>query len=412
MGETIKIGIFGAWRGSNYADIIKNEDPGVIKLVAVCDRHEDKLSAVGDIPGVRSFGDFESFMDYGRSVGMNAVFLCNYFHQHAEFAIKAMENGMDVVSECTSAATLAECVSLVRCAERTGRRYILAENYPFMALNLGMKKIVDGGTLGTLLYAEGEYNHSGPIEDIRELTPFNYHWRAWMPRTYYLTHALGPIMYMTGSVPAYVSARAAHSGLLEEINGFRKNDDGTAIMLCEMDNGLIARFTGCTAMASDYSRYRIVGDRGSCEHAGYTDGKVRLFYEPYTKPSDAADEVSLIDPCTIIDDEVFRKAGAFGHGGGDYYVVKTVIDCFAGGREPFFDVYKGTAMSATAILAWRSCLNHGKNYKVPDFRREEDRAKYENDTLTPFPDEDGGGATLPSSLYFASKQGFTLPFDY
>ena len=77
-----------------------------------------------------------------------------------------------------------------------------------------------------------------------------------------------------------------------------------------------------------------------------------------------------------------------------------MIDYFRDGKTPFFDVYKGVAMSATAILAWRSCLRHGENFRVPDFSKEEDRKLYEHDDLTPFPDENGEGATLPPSTMY------------
>ena len=400
MAYTIKLGMFGAWRGSNYIDLIDAEDKDVIKIVAVCDKQSKKLDDVKGLKDAKLFADFDEFLQYGKSVGMNAVFLANYFHQHAPYAIKCMEAGMDVVSECTSASTLKECVDLVRCVERTGRKYMIAENYPFMTLNLEMKRIADGGTLGTFLYAEGEYNHSGTLETMHYLTPFKYHWRAWMPRTYYVTHAMGPLMYMTNSMPKYVSARAAHSVRLEKVRDFRPNDDGMARMFCEMDNGMTASFTGCTAMASDYSRYRLVGDLGSVEQSGYTNDKVRLFYEDYTLPEGVTEEVQYIEPDLSYWGEKAEKALTAGHGGGDYWIVQNMIDYFANGVVPFFDVYKGVAMSATAILGWRSCLNHGENFKIPDFTKEEDRAAVEHDDLTPFPDENGEGATLPPSTMY------------
>ncbi len=400
MGHTIKIGIFGAWRGSSYIELIAAENKDVIQIVAVCDRQAEKLDDVKGLEGAKLFSDFDEFIEYGKSVGMNAVFLANFFHQHAPYAIKCMEAGMDVVSECTSAATLKECVELVRCVERTGRKYMIAENYPFMTLNLEMKRIIDGGTLGTFLYAEGEYNHSGTFETMKYLTPFRYHWRAWMPRTYYVTHAMGPLMYMTNSMPIYVSARAAHSKRLEQFRDYRPNDDGMARMFCEMDNGMTASFTGCTAQASDYSRYRVVGDMGSVEQSGYTNDKVRLYYEDYTLPEGVTEQVQYITPDLSAWGEKAEKALNAGHGGGDYWIVQNMIDYFANGITPFFDVYKGVAMSATAILGWRSCLNHGENFKIPDFSKEEERKAVEDDDLTPFPDENGEGATLPPSLMY------------
>ena len=88
-----------------------------------------------------------------------------------------MNAGLDVVSECTSASTLKECVELVECVEKTGRKYFIAENYPFSTQNLKMGKLVSSGMLGSLLYAEGEYNHSGDNELLRYYTPGEFHWR-------------------------------------------------------------------------------------------------------------------------------------------------------------------------------------------------------------------------------------------
>ena len=43
--------------------------------------------------------------------------------------------------------------------------------------------------------------------------------------------------------------------------------------------------------------------------------------------------------------------------------------------------------ASVAILAWLSVLDGGKPYDIPDFHREEDRKLYENDTLSPYPNE-------------------------
>ncbi len=398
MADKIKIGVFGACRGNNYIDLMLNE-PDTIEIVAVCDKNASRQGNADALKNAEFFQEFDAFIEFGKNNGMNAVFLANYFHQHAEFAIKAMEAGMDVVSECTSGGTMKDCVDLVRCVERTGKKYMLAENYPFMTSNLELDRVCKGGTLGKILYTEGEYNHSGSVEELKE-TPKG-HWRAWIPRTYYITHAMGPLMYFTGSMPLYVSARAAKSTYLEQIKEQRPNCDGTAIITCEMDDGSIMRCTGCTAMVSDYSRYRIVGDLGIAESYGPYGDKVRLFYEEYTKPEGMEGTTKEYVPDLSTFGENGQKAANAGHGGGDYWIVQNMIDYFLRGKEPFFNVYRGVAMSATAILGWKSCLNHGENYKIPDFSKEEERVKWENDADTPFPtDESCTGMTLPAALYW------------
>ena len=399
----INIGVFGAWRGNSYIDLIRQEKR--VKLVAICDKAITEKQEE-DYKDIALFRDFDTFLSEGKKLGMNAVFLANYFHQHAPFAIKAMEAGMDVISECTSAGTMKECVELVEAVERTGRKYMLAENYPFMTMNMKMASIIKAGKLGTLLYAEGEYNHTGSFEELKYLTPGPFHWRAWLPRTYYVTHALGPIMYMTGTMPKYVSGRAVHSDLIYQLRDYRHNYDGAGMMFCEMDNGMIARFTGCTAMASDYSRYRVVGDVAGVEGGGNvsydtktgTCDKVRMYYINHLKPADWDNQVKFFPADFSEQGELGQRAMNAGHGGGDFWVVQEMIDYFAGGKEPFFNVYRGVAMSATAILGWRSALNHGENYAVPDFSDPAQREPWRNDDATPFPDEKGEGATVPAAL--------------
>ena len=41
-------------------------------------------------------------------------------------------------------------------------------------------------------------------------------------------------------------------------------------------------------------------------------------------------------------------------------------------------------MSSVGILAWKSALENGAPFEMPDFRSEEARTKYENDTWNPF----------------------------
>ena len=388
----LRIGIFGAGRGSNYYDLFRENEQ--IEVAAVCDKSPARTAGI-EKQGTPVFRSFDEFLAEGKKMGMNAVFLANYFHEHAPFAVRAMEAGMDVISECTAAGTLADCVSLCEAVERTGRKYMLAENYPFMIDLLKMGEIVKSGKLGGLLYAEGEYNHSSGPEETRSLAPDPYHWRIWRPRTYYNTHSLGPVMYMTDSVPVYISGRTAHSDLIYGQREFRHNYDGAGMIFCEMSNGMMARITGCTEMGSDYSRYRVCGELGGVEAGGYTDG-IRLFYNGWAVPEGCGQVQKVpaeFDNPTL--QAQAEKARTAGHGGGDFFVVETMVDYFLYDKKPFFDVYKGVAMSAAGILGWISALNHGENMKIPDFRNKEEREAFRNDRRTPFPDENGNGITLP-----------------
>ncbi|MCR5682115.1 MAG: Gfo/Idh/MocA family oxidoreductase [Clostridiales bacterium] len=377
--KTIRIGIYGLWRGASFLGILGGFDG--VEVTALCDKNEDKLKAALErCPGAKGCRDYEELLDSG----IDGVFLCNYFHEHAKCAVEAMERGIAVFSECTSAPTLAECVTLVETAERTGTKYMIAENYPFSAALLEMKRLVDEGTLGRILYAEGEYNHTCPREELAYLTPGKYHWRAWLPRTYYVTHTLGPLMHVTGQMPVKVNAFAVHSDVLEQYDDFRHNYDAFAMMNCITDGGSLFRFTGCAAMGSP-SGYRFVGENGSCETGRTLGSQVNVTYHHWLVP-EGRQASSTYAPAWPANAELAERAG---HGGGDFWTVYNFIEYLRGGPEPFFNVYRGALMSAVGILAWRSCMEDGKTIALPDFTKKSDRDAVRDDVLTPFPDENG-----------------------
>ena len=101
---------------------------------------------------VTVYESFDAFIEHP----MDAVILANNFYQHAPYAIKCFARNLHVYCECTSNGTMKEGVELVRAHEKSQSIYMLAENYPQMLFNREMKRIVDGKTLGKIMYAEGE----------------------------------------------------------------------------------------------------------------------------------------------------------------------------------------------------------------------------------------------------------------
>jgi len=403
MANKVKIGIFGLSRGESYAPLIRDEE--AFDLVAGCDKREDRLSNfLKNYPGTTGFADFDEFMKWGKENDMRVIFLANYFNEHTPFAIKAMENGFDVVSECLPSVTMAEAVALCRCVEKTGRKYMFGENYPFMVGNLDLKRVVDEGTLGSVMYLEAEYNHHDCAGDLLSRARGKYHWRRWEPRPYYITHTLAPIMYLTDSMPKYISAFVAYSEFADKEYPFRAITDGMAQVMCEFSNGAIGRFSGCNGIAAGYSCYRAFGDRGAAEWGGLvSEGKTRINYKSFTCPEGVADcgeypfDLEKLDP-------VVKNGVKAGHSGSDYMVVQNMKRYFCEDKPCYFDVYKAAAISACACLGLRSCLNHGQTFEIPDFKDEAVRKLWENDNLNPFPDQNGNGMTIKPGVGY--REGF------
>jgi len=391
----IKIGVFGAGRG---ADLAGNFIALGCEITAICDFDDVRLNNAAKRIGGNAvlYRDFDEFIEHD----MDAVILANFFHEHAPYAIRCMEKGIHVFSECISNGTMAEGVELIRASEKyPDVVYFLAENYPQMIFNREMQRVAKSGTLGKIIYAEGEYNHPGDPMDIGFKRTYNYftkHWRNFCGRTYYITHSLGPVMRATGATPKTVTAFAAFAPLPAETAAPSASFSGdrAAIITTQNDDGSVFRITGCAAFGAHHNAYRICGTEGQIENLRGMGAKIMLRYNGWSKP-EGSEEVNCYDPSWNDPDE--QKIIESGHGGSDYLTARMFLDCIREGHQPEhpFHVHSAVAMSSTAILAHRSMLAGGKPYEIPDFHTEEARKQYENDRSTVFYGTDGSTPDLP-----------------
>lgn len=393
MKKGIKIGLFGS--GTRGRSLAKTFMMLNCDIVAICDTREDELKKTADAvgEGVALYRDFEEFIDHE----MDAVILANYFDQHAPYAIRCFEKGLHVYSECISNGTMAEGVALVRAFEKSSSIYMLAENYPQMLFNREIKRVCDGGTLGKILYAEGEYNHPGDPNDVSFRRHYNYfekHWRNYLPGTYYITHSLGPIMWATGATPKRVTAFASFAPLEDGVPTADFAADRVAIVTTQNDDGSIFRVTGCAGFGAHHNSYRVCGTRGQVENLRGMGEQVMLRYNSWEVPEGAHKSELYTPSWNDADEALIKKSG---HGGGDYLTARMFLHCVLENRQPEhpFNVYSAVAMSSVAILGHRSVMAGGASFDIPDFRNEADRKKYENDTASPFYGKNGEAPTLP-----------------
>jgi predicted dehydrogenase len=387
--DLIRVGVVGVGRGQSFVE--GATEAAGMKLVALCDIWEARLHDLAGQHHVAAYTDYESFLEHD----MDAVILANYFHEHAPFAVKALEAGKHVMSETASNTTLAEGVALCRAVEETGRIYMLAENYPYTAFSQEMQRLYRTGEIGEVTYAEGEYNHPMDLEDVLRISPGLNHWRAWIPSTYYCTHALAPLVYITGTRPVKVNGLSIVNRDVDK-KTVRIADPGSVI-LCRMDNGAVFRLFGLT-LPGHSNWYRVHGTRGAMEitrGGGYFGpGQVRVWHEEWDrKPDEEAERVYT--PDWPEHGDLARQAG---HGGGDFWTNFHFANAVRSGTPPFLDVYRGVAMSSVGILAWKSALEDGRPFEVPDFSDEVARKPYEDDHWSPWPDHTGPGQPPPSIL--------------
>lgn len=389
----IRVGVVGIGRGMCFADGA-NERVGM-KLVAVCEQSIDALKRLnGQFRDVMVYTDYDKFLAHD----MDAVVLANFFHQHAPFAVKALDAGYHVMSETSACKTLGEAVALVRAVEKSGRIYCFAENCCYRVTIQEMRRLYQQGEIGDLRMAVGEYIHpihhmnaDGILARSRGLN----HWRNWIPSTYYCTHALGPVMYVTDLMPVSVNAHSIDWSKGEtERPPVRRGDPGSVI-LCRMSNGAIATING-QILRGHGLWHRFHGSRGLMESLRSSNreirSRIRVQHEPWDRKPNVPVE-RIYEPDFPEHADIAARAG---HGGGDFFTIYHFAQAIRTQRQPWLDVHRGVAMSVVGIQAWKSCLDEGRPYEIPDFTKESVRRRYQDENWSPFPEDAGPGQPPPS----------------
>ena len=382
----IRIGVVGVGRGMSMGSrAIRGAE-----VVALCDTWEERLIEASKRLDVTIYTDYDEFLGHD----MDAVILANYFHEHAPFAIKALTAGKHVMSETAACHTLAEGVALVGAVEKSGLTYMFAENYPYMVFNQEMRRRYQKNDIGEFKYGEGEYVHPDPPEVKLGRSCGWDHWRNWIPATYYCTHSIAPVMYITDTRP-------------EKVNGFvipfDASDpsmtmsatvaDTAATIICRMDNGAVVK--SLHGHLRGHGNYvRIHGNRGLMENCRHGEkNRLRVWKEPWEKKRGEPTETVYRPDFPVRHGEATRT----GHGGGDFFTTYHFLEAIRTDKSPYLDVYRGVDMSIAGIQAWRSVLDDSAPYEVPDFRKEAARRKYRNDHWSPDPGRAGKGQP-PSSI--------------
>lgn len=383
-----KIGILGLDRG---AFVIEHEKyiSDRMEVVAICetkkeviDRNKEK-GVLKDT--VKICKDFDELLDSG----IDAVVLCDYFNTHWYHAVKAFEKGVAVFSDTTAAPTYGECVKLVEAYEKYNARYMLGSNCVCARAFHAMKKIYESGKYGDLVYAEAEYIHPAHTDIVdpvpgfqREIDPNNVHWRQCLPSCYYNMHDLGPLLFVTNSIPKKVLAKAVVTGKSEkELVNFDKN-----FCLVTTESGAVLSYTGCVAIGT-MSKWMRMGLRdGTLETKRYdTPLEYVLEADRHNPPTETKYSWSESGTFTAEEEEKYITSSNTSdpHAGLDMVILVDFLNYLDGTAEPLTDIYRGLDLSSTAITSLRSMIEH-KELDIPNFRNKEDRDMYRDDFRTPF----------------------------
>lgn len=152
MAKKIKVAIAGAGsRGKdNYAPCALRY-PKDMEIVAVADPRKENVEEIACLYGVpreHCFASVEELLEQPKLADI--LFVCTPDAKHADHAVRAMEQGYDLLLEKPVATTEEDCRRVAQAAKRYGRQVIVCHVLRYTPFYQYIKKVIDSGRLGKL----------------------------------------------------------------------------------------------------------------------------------------------------------------------------------------------------------------------------------------------------------------------
>jgi predicted dehydrogenase len=358
--KIVKLGIVGLGRGlSSIIDVLDLPD---LKVFAICDVKTDVLESAKAKLAEYNVFDVECYTDYDEMLmkaDINAVSIATDAIYHVPFVVKAMEAGKHVISEIPAVNSLDEAKLLKKTvSEHPNLKYMCGENDCFLGNIIAWKKMYEDGKFGDVVYAEAEYIHTVDYRDIKEPVDKG-HWRTFNPAIKYLTHDLGPLLYIMNDRCVSVTC------MVPDViyNPYKDKVAQNAVALFKTAKGAVIRILILFGAYAGYTHnYCIYGTRGMIE---FDKSKPRREAHSLAMLSDVPgsfnNKIDIPVTCSSFGD---KKDGS--HLGLDRKMFKAFVDCVVNDKNPPIDVDLGIRMALPGIFAHESYLNGGSAIDIID----------------------------------------------
>jgi len=154
--KKMRVGIIGCgWiADSHMKAYLKQPD---VEIVAGADLIEGKAEAFMakyGVTGAKTHYKNDREMIDDKSLALDAVSICTYNRQHAEPAIYALKNGVNVLLEKPFTVTLDEAIEVMKAEKESGKVLSIGHQPRFDANMKKIKEIVESGELGQIYYIQ------------------------------------------------------------------------------------------------------------------------------------------------------------------------------------------------------------------------------------------------------------------
>jgi len=357
--KKLKVGLVGVGRGGGYGSQFRNHPK--TEVAAVCDINPEAAQKMGETFGLKSSQRFENYDDFVKA-DLDIVMIGTPMPVHAEQVVKALESGKHVLSEVTMADTIEGCKNIVRTVKKTGKKYMMAENYYYFHFIQEWKKMIQEGKLGRIFYAEAEYVH-----EIRRLlkdpTTGKLLWRASRPPIHYCSHCLGPLLMLTDDRIVRATASGKAITMVTDV-GLGAIDMQVGIFETEKGATLKMLRSQVALREPPVVFYSLYGTNGCVENGrvlhpyGQDISRGILFIE-------GEDKVAREMDWHFSDPNAPEDAKKGGHGTSEYYLTNDFVNSIVNDTKPPIDAVRAADITLPGLIAQQSAMKGNVWLEVP-----------------------------------------------
>jgi predicted dehydrogenase len=339
----IRMGIVG-YGVCQFGAAFGFQDHPNVEIAAVSDLVPDRCAALAK--ACRCPKTYPSLEELVKDDRIEAVFVATDAPSHARHCIEVLKHGKHVASAVPAVFGSVEQAHELFAAVKTSRlNYMMFETSYFHEDLYAMRKLYKAGSLGALVYSEGEYFHymEQPIPSYKD-------WRVGLPPQWYPTHSNAYYTGVTGGSFTEVSCMGTPSRIehLQPRNNRYRNAFGSEIaMFRTSENGMSRMAVSWDSPGSGGEMGRVRGQKGS--FYGKYDGLEKSL--PDTKRPPLPPGVA-----------------PGGHGGSHGYLTDEFVTSILQNRKPLVDIAQALNMTVAGIVAHQSAGTGGRLIKIPQFQ--------------------------------------------
>ena len=341
----IRIGIagYGVCRmGSSFGF----QDHPNVEIAAVCDVSAERCAELA--VACKCQRTYSSLEEMVKDQSLEAIFLGTDAPNHAQHSILCLNHGKHVA--CTVPAvfgSLEDADRLYETVKKTGLEYMMFETSAYHAACYAMRVAYESGSLGKIIYAEGQYYHYFP-------TPLASYgkWRTGIPPMWYPTHSTAYYVAVTGQSFTKVSCQGFRGKIphFQPESNCYKNPFDSEVALFQTSEGGSARMSVCWGM------------RGSAGETGLVHGELgRMNGTSFSPEEDRPKLPDLSKP------PLPPGVDSGGHDGSHGYLTNEFVTALLENRTPLINIALSLNMTVPGIIAHQSALKDGELLTVPQY---------------------------------------------